>query len=72
MPIVIFIIAIVVGSLIHSWLDNYAKEKHADEACAYYISLVKLDKEELNGKLAPFFRHLGSEFKPPFLCTAGV
>ncbi|MBP3498697.1 MAG: hypothetical protein J6J97_01265 [Akkermansia sp.] len=49
MPIVIFIIAIVVGSLIHSWLDNYAKEKHADEACAYYISLVKLDKEELNG-----------------------
>ena len=24
------------------------------------------------GKLAPFFRHLGSQFKPPHLCTSGV
>ena len=50
MIIVVFlIIALMVGGGINSYLETYAKEKHADEACAYYLERIKLEKEPLSG-----------------------
>lgn len=50
MIIVVFlIIALMIGGGINSYLETYAKEKHADEACAYYLKRIKLEKEPLSG-----------------------
>lgn len=49
MIFVLLFIALMVGGGLYSYLEDYAKEKHADEACAYYLERIKLEKEPLRG-----------------------
>lgn len=47
MPFVFLLIGLLLGSLVYSYLSEKAKEKHADEACAYYQQQMKLENVPL-------------------------
>lgn len=47
MPFVFLLIGLMLGSWVYSSLSEMAKEKHAEEACAYYQQQMKLENVPL-------------------------
>ena len=41
MPFVLILIALIVGAELYSCIDDYAKKRHADTVCDYYINHIK-------------------------------
>ena len=41
MPFILILIALIVGAQLYSCIDDYAKKRHADTVCDYYINHIK-------------------------------